>query len=158
MRKLFRDGVWAMVFGLLLSPCMLTSCSNEEDTPVDPDPETIVPQVIVDKSGETYVNTGTIVIGLSDDDITYQRVTTIIDSRGRVKEIVRDCSAMAAIKLNGDVQDTLTRVNNVTLINKGVIEIHTKKFVENFHDQTQFTNDPETKDRYEKAPNQKRCT
>ena len=144
MRKLFRIGIWSILFGLLLSPCVLTSCSNEI---INPEPEENAAQVIVDKSGETYVNTGKIVIGLSDNDITYKRETTIIDSRGRVKEIVRDCSAMAAIKLNGDVQDTLTRVNNVTLINKGIIEIHTKKFVEKFHDQTQFTNDEATKDR-----------
>lgn len=125
---------------LLIAAIWLTGCRVEE-------PEEKAAQVIVDQSGETYVNTGKIVIGLSDNDITYKRETTIIDSRGRVKEIVRDCSAMAAIKLNGDVQDTLTRVNNVTLINKGVIEIHTKKFVEKFHDQTQFTNDDETADR-----------
>ena len=68
IRKFFRVDARAALFGLLLAPFMLTSCSNEVDNPVMPEPKEIVPQVIVDKSGETYVNTGKIVIGLSDDE------------------------------------------------------------------------------------------
>ena len=143
-----RYKVQTILFSLLFLPfLMLSSCSSEDDSPITPEPDQTSKQVIIDKSGETYVNTGKIVIGLSDDDITYKRETTIIDQRGKVKEIVRDCSAMAAIKLNGDEQDTLNKVNNVTLINKGTIEIHTKNFVEKFRDQTQFTRDNSTHDR-----------
>jgi len=130
--------------GMLFSSLFILACTNE-DTPID-DPQTepeteISGQIIIEKDGETYVNTKKIVIGLDPNDISYKRVTTIIDARGKVLETVRDCSAMAAIKLNGDEQDMNGKVNNVTLVNRGTIEIHSKAMVEKYRDQIQTWED-----------------
>lgn len=130
-------------WGLLFSACLVVSCVSD-DNPVspmpqpDPQPEPVVnKQIIISEDGATYVNTAKIVIGLDEDDFSYKRVTTIIDQRGKVQETVRDCSAMAAIKLNGDEQAPDGKVNNVTLINRGTIEIHTKGMVNKWRDQIQ---------------------
>ena len=135
MKKIFSN---ALSWGLLFAACLVVSCN--EDNPVNPEPEpepVVGQQIIISEDNATYVNTKKIVIGLDEDDFSYKRVTTIIDQRGRVEETVRDCSAMAAIKLNGDEQAPDGKVNNVTLINRGTIEIHTKGMVKKWRDQIQ---------------------
>ncbi len=127
-------------WGMMLSTLFMVSCAS--DNPVTPQPQpqpqpTTSGQIIIEKDGESYVNTGTIVIGLDPNDLSYKRVTTIIDQRGKVEEVVRDCSAIAAIKLNGDAQDPNGKVNNVTIVNRGTIEIHSKAMVEKFRDSIQ---------------------
>ena len=124
-----------LYWGVFFSALFIVSCSDDDSTiEPQPDPESS-DQIIISKDGETYVNTKKIVIGLNENDMSYKRVTTIIDGRGRVEEIVRDCSAMAAIKLEGDEQGD--KVNNVTLVNRGTIEIHTKAMVEKYRDSIQ---------------------
>lgn len=138
MKKIFNA---ALSWGMLFSVCFVVSCTSD-DNPVNPTPQPEPignGQIIVSEDGGTYVNTKKIVIGLDEDDITYSRVTTILDQRGWVEETVRDCSAMAAIKLDGDKQSG--KVNNVTLINRGTIEIHTKGMVNKWRDQIQTWGD-----------------
>ena len=136
MRKIFSA---AFLGGLLFAACLIVSCTSDNPViPPEPEPEPVVgKQIIISEDNATYVNTKKIVIGLDEDDFSYKRVTTIIDQRGKVQETVRDCSAMAAIKLNGDEQAPDGKVNNVTLINRGIIEIHTKGMVNKWRDQIQ---------------------
>lgn len=99
--------------------------------------------IIINQSGQTYINKSKIVVGLNAEDFSYKRATTIIKGNGRELEVVRDCSAIAAIKLNGDEQDTLSKVNNVTIINRDTIEIHTKAMVEKYRNQIRNQAHPE---------------
>ena len=99
-------------------------------------------QVVVSQSGTTYVNQKKIVVGIYSDDISYKRVTTIIKGKGRVQEVVRDCGAIAAIRLNGDEQAADPRVNNVTIINRDTIEMHTKAMVEKYRYEIQNAEHP----------------
>ncbi|MBR4326820.1 MAG: hypothetical protein IKP73_14980 [Bacteroidales bacterium] len=121
--------LWLIVLAAPLVSC--SSVRNQRVAAVQSSQQTSG-GVVIDKSGQTYVNQHKIVVGLNADDFSYRRVTTIIKGKGRELEVVRDCSAIAAIRLNGDMQDTSSKVNKVTIINRDTIEIHTKAMVEKY--------------------------
>ena len=110
----------------------IASCSKEND-PVIPKAET-QEQLHTDVSGATVINTGKIVIGLDDNDLAYTRIATILKPNGWKQKNVIDCSGMFAIPIvpGENKEDTLRFVINATLINRGTIEIHTKKLVEKY--------------------------
>ena len=126
----------------------IASCSNEND-PVMPKEETRE-QLHTDVSGTTVINDGKIVIGLDENDIAYTRSTAILKPDGWKLKNVIDCSAMFALPLvpGENKEDTLRSVDNVTLINRGTIEIHTKKLVEKYKS---VLYDPENSDPQEDA-------
>lgn len=117
-----------LVLALSVSPCHAQGTSG---------------QIVISQLGTTYVNEKKIVVGMSGDDIGYKRVTSVIKGSGRVKEVVLDCSAIAAIKLNGDEQSPQPSVNNVTIINRDTIEMHTKAMVEKYRLQIQNADHPD---------------
>ena len=96
-----------------------------------------------DVSGTTLTNTGNIIIGDMEGDLTYVRESVILSSAGRTVEVMLDCPAMSAIPLKDGYEDTLRTVQNVTLINKGTITVHTKQIVERFKDQIRTTDNPD---------------
>ena len=133
----------AIILKLLFLAPFVVSCHSQGATGAAIPSEYSGGQIIIDKSGQTYINNKKIVVGLSDDDISYKRITTIILGKGREQEVVRDCSAIAVIKLNGDERDTLTTVNNVTVINRDTIVMHTKGMVDKYRSQIRSAEHPE---------------
>ena len=130
-----------LLLWLLAATVSLVSCSStrsHEIAVAQPQRQTSG-CIIIDKSGQTFINENKIVVGLGGEDYSFKRATTIIKGKGRELEVVRDCSAIAAIRLNGDEQDTLTKVNNVTVINRDTIEIHTKALVDKYRHQIKTT-------------------
>lgn len=112
--------------------------------PEEPDPTPTKDDVLwTDVSGSTLTNTGNIVIGDMQGDLTYVRETVILSGAGRTVEVMLECPAMSAIPLTNGYEDTLRTVENVTLINKGTITIHTKNIVEHFKDKVRTTDNPD---------------
>lgn len=102
------------------------------------------PQIINTKSGQTFVNTRHIIVGKSDDDFCYSQETTILGhGTGAVKANTLNATAMASINLTGHLHDPSGGTDSVTLINKGVIELHTRRLVERFKDSIQTEAHPE---------------
>lgn len=143
MGRIKNLNVW--VAGVSLG-CLLTACSNI-DNGIDTPDQPISCQQHTETSGTTVTNNDKIVVGLSDDDFIYSRVTDVLKPNGGgwVSRFVTDCAAMNDIpyvKGKNEV-DTTRIVENVTLVNKGIIELHTKKIVELYEQQT---NNPEIAD------------
>ena len=91
-------------------------------------------QLFIDKPHVTVVNDKHIVIGLDGKDKVSIRKTLGLTLNGFKEKKTLDCCAMSAIALTGNEQDTLHSADDITLVNNGVIEIHTKGFVERFKD------------------------
>jgi hypothetical protein len=91
------------------------------------------------QQGDTViVNYGDIEVGA--DVEVYEQFSTILDpQKGKYNEYTLNCNALGAIKLkDGDdglkVQDMENGLQNVTLINRGTITVHTKDLVEKYKD------------------------
>lgn len=118
---------------------VVVSCDPEEK-----DEESEFGEILwTETSGTTITNTKHIVIGDMQDDMTYVRKSTILSSAGKTIEVMLECPAMSAIPLLDGYEDTLRKVTDVTLINKGTITVHTKNIVEHFKDQVRTTDDPD---------------
>ena len=123
-----------LVYWLFLAVALfIVSCSGNEDEPVLPEEET-QEQIHSDVSGSTVVNTGKIVIGLDENDFVYTRIATVLKPNGWKRKNVIECCGMFAVPLlaGENAEDTLKSVVNATLINRGTIEIHTKKLIEKY--------------------------
>ena len=119
------------------------SCQDDDEPVLTPDGQEEV--VITDVSGSTVTNTKDIVVGNGEgEDVVFEMSSTVMNENGRVTETTLNCCAMAAICLDGNKTDTTRTVENVTLVNKGVITVHTKDLVERYADLIQ---DPEHPDR-----------
>ena len=134
-------GLW--FWGILLFA--ISSCSEDEEPVFVPEEEEEI--LITGESGTTVVNTKDIVLGVSEDDVVFEMTSTILTTSGRVTETTLNCCAMAGINFtdNGGMlaMDTLNMVEDVVLINRGTITIHTKDLVERYKDQIQTPDDPE---------------
>lgn len=134
-------GLW--FWGILLFA--ISSCSEDEEPAFVPEEEEEI--LITGESGATVVNTKDIVLGVSEDDVVFEMTSTILTTSGRVTETTLNCCAMAGINFtdNGGMlaMDTLNTVEDVVLINRGTITIHTKDLVERYKDQIQTPDDPE---------------
>lgn len=134
-------GLW--FWGILLFA--ISSCSEDEEPAFVPEGEEEI--LITGESGATVVNTKDIVLGVSEDDVVFEMTSTILTTSGRVTETTLNCCAMAGINFtdNGGMlaMDTLNTVEDVVLINRGTITIHTKDLVERYKDQIQTPDDPE---------------
>ena len=123
----------------------ISSCSEDEEPVFVPEEEEEI--LITGESGTTVVNTKDIVLGMSEDDVVFEMTSTILTTSGRVTETTLNCCAMAGINFtdNGGMlaMDTLNTVEDVVLINRGTITIHTKDLVERYKDQIQTPDDPE---------------
>lgn len=118
------------------------SCQDENDPIYTPEEQEEV--LITDVSGSSITNTQNIVLGVGGDDTAFEMSSTVMNENGRVTETTLNSCAMAAICLDGNKTDTTRTVENVTLVNKGVITVHTKDLVERYADLIQ---DPEHPDR-----------
>ena len=117
---------WLFAFVALF----VASCSNDDNYVIDPE----VPDgcIYTEESGSTLVNSGKIVIGTDEKDLVFTRYASVLKPNGWKVKKVMDCAAIVSLAFveGENVQDTLKSVDNTTLINKGTIEIHTKKMVE----------------------------
>jgi hypothetical protein len=138
--------------GSLLSAVVLfaVACSNDDNGAGMPDLP-VSDQLHTEVSGTTITNTGKIVVGLSDDDFIYSRVTSVLKTKGWQPRLVTDCAAMNDIPYLEDKNevDPTRSVENVTLVNKGTIEIHTKKILELYKEKTY---DPEAEEDDDSRP------
>ncbi len=101
-------------------------------------------QIVNTESGQTIVNTKHIVVGLGSNDFCYKQQSHILGhGTGAIEAYTLDCTALASINLKGNVHDPAGRTDNVTIINKGVIELHTRNLVERFKDSIQTEAHPE---------------
>ena len=101
-------------------------------------------QVVNTKSGQTIVNDKHIVVGMSADDFCYKQLSSILGhGTGAIKAYTVDCTALASINLVGDTHDPAGRTDSVTIVNRGVIELHTKYLVERYRDSIQTPSHPE---------------
>ena len=89
-------------------------------------------QIVIDKSGQTFVNNHRIVIGLDGEAATYKQMGTIFLGKSKQKAPLLECSAVLIGRLNNDEVDTVANVSNVTFINRDTIEIHSKGLVEKY--------------------------
>lgn len=139
MKKFIRLWFWSI---LLFA---ISSCSEDEEPVFVPEEEEEI--LITGESGTTVVNTKDIVLGVSEDDVVFEMTSTILTTSGRVTETTLNCCAMAGINFTDNdgmlAMDTLNTVEDVVLINRGTITIHTKDLVERYKDQIQTPDDPE---------------
>lgn len=139
MKKLI--GLWLL--GALLFA--VSSCSEDDDPICVPVEEEEI--LITGESGTTVVNTKDIVLGVSEEDVAFEMSSTILTTGGRVTETTLNCCAMAGVNLTGEGEilkmDTLNKVKNVVLINRGTITVHTKDMVERYKDLIQTPDDKE---------------
>lgn len=119
--------LFAVLFTLLLVP----SCEDDVtyiEVPAAEEP------LITDRSNVTVVNSESIQLGTNPDDRVFKMHSTIMNQNGRVVETTLNCCAMAGVPLKGDEVDSTRTVENVTLINRGIIEVHTKDLVAQYAD------------------------
>ena len=94
--------------------------------------------LLIQQGDTVIVNYGDIEVG--GDIEVYEQFTTILDpKKGKYNEYTLNCNALGAIKLkDGEdglkVQDMENGIQNVTLINRGTITVHTKDLVEKYKD------------------------
>ena len=118
--------------------------------------------LIVTKSDTVIVSYGDIEVGTIDNDIMFEFNHTIQDAvKGRHKEYTLCCAALGALPLAKtaegdtifvDTDDSETgyvaktpMVENVTIINRGKITIHTKALVEKYKNEIQTADNTEPK-------------
>lgn len=89
-------------------------------------------QIVIGKSGQTFVNNKRIVIGLDGEAATYKQMGTIFLGKSKQKAPLLECGAILIGKLNNGEVDTVANVSNVTIINRDTIEIHSKGLVEKY--------------------------
>ena len=101
-------------------------------------------QVVNTKPGQTIINDKYIVVGMNANEFCYKQLSNILGhGTGATKAYTLDCTALASINLVGDTHDPAGRTDNVTIVNKGVIELHTKYLVERYKDSIQTEAHPE---------------
>ena len=101
-------------------------------------------QVVNTKPGQTIVNDKHIVVGMNANDFCYKQFSKILGhGTGATKAYTLDCTALASINLVGNTHDPAGRTDSVTIVNKGVIELHTKYLVERYKDSIQTEAHPE---------------
>ena len=117
---------WLFVFAALF----VASCSSDDDDIVNP--QEVQGSIYTEETGATLVNSGKIVIGTDEKDLVFTRYATVLKPNGWKVKKVMDCAGIVSLPFveGENVQDTLKSVDNTTLINRGTIEIHTKKMVE----------------------------
>ena len=134
---------------LLLAALVVGFASCTEDNPIslnNPDEKEQV--MITSESGSTLVNYKTINVGTVEGDVMFEMISTVMTDKGRVQEFTLNCCGMGALMIKDGVQDMSVPVENVTLINKGTINIHTHDLVEKYKDEIQTPTDPNRKYKY----------
>lgn len=124
----------SIFFVIAIAMLFFASC-EKEDTPI------VIPEEeirITDVSGTTIVNTKDIEIGNGIDDIVFEKTSTILTTSGKTDEITLDCCGLGAFALGSENEDaipmidTTRTVENVTLINRATITVHTKDLVKRY--------------------------
>lgn len=134
------------VFWVLLC---FASCERD-DVPVVI-PEEIKNIRITDVSDTTIVNTKDIEIGNGIDDILFEKTSTVLTPNGKTDEITLDCCGLGAVALGAENEDAIPMVDtsrsveNVTLINRATITVHTKDLVKCYG---HLIRTPENQDRH----------
>lgn len=150
MRNEYRaQSLWHTSKLLLLAVMALfaAACSDNDD----PSPDIIDPVIennveIITESGTTFTNYHDIEVGTVDKDVMFEMSSTVLLPTGKAEERTLNCCAIGAFELtegeNAPAIDTLKRVTNVTMVNKGHITVHTKDLVEKYKDLIQTADDP----------------
>ncbi|MBR4326819.1 MAG: hypothetical protein IKP73_14975 [Bacteroidales bacterium] len=128
-----------LIFALLFTVASCSKDDDENDNKKNNESDLpLAEQMNSPVSGSTITNTGKIVIGLNESDFIYQRNANVLKAMGWVSKRVTDCAAMNDIPYfaGQNEVDTTKSIDNVTLVNKGTIEIHTKRIVELYESQT----------------------
>ena len=131
------------LFGLCIAALMGCFVSCDDDTEIIYVSEETGEEVLItDQSGTTVLNTKDIVIGEGGEDVIFEMSSTILDPElGKVTETTLNACGMGALALDGNKVDPNQSVENVTVINKGTITVHTKDLVERYIDQVQTPDD-----------------
>jgi hypothetical protein len=129
-----------IIWSILLLSSLFVSCSSDNDCAC-PDTDTTQEEVrFTDVSDTILINTKDIEVG-KGDDMVYSKTSSIIAVTGRTNEVTLDCYGMSAAAVKNGEMDTTRTVKNVTLINKGTINIHTKDLVEKYKSQIRTPTD-----------------
>lgn len=135
---------------LALPIIFFASCSDDDDEiDVPKDDQTAL---ITNKSGDIVINTDDIVVGESDDDVVFERISTTFAGGKKNESKTLNCCAMGGTNIIENpnsglmMEDTINRVTDVTLINRGTITVHTKNLVEKY---SQYITTPEEEKEYE---------
>ena len=120
------------LFVLCIAALMGCFVSCDDDTEIIYVSEEAGEEVLItDQSGTTVLNTKDIVIGEGGEDVIFEMSSTILDPElGKVTETTLNACGMGAIALDGNKADPSQPVENVTVINRGTITVHTKELVE----------------------------
>ncbi len=108
---------------------------------------------VVSKSDTVIINYGDIEIGDLDNDIVFEMNSTIMDPKlGRITTYTLNCVGIGAVPLITE-NDTMKvnpeqSVQNVTIINRGKITIHTSKLFEKYKDLIQLHGNADRKYQY----------
>ena len=131
------------LFVLCIAALMGCFVSCDDDTEIIYVSEEAGEEVLItDQSGTTVLNTKDIVIGEGGEDVIFEMSSTILDPElGKVTETTLNACGMGALALDGNKVDPNQSVENVTVINKGTITVHTKDLVERYIDQVQTPDD-----------------
>lgn len=116
------------------------SCNNDDSDIVVPEEETEIRYT--SDSSVMIVNTKDIEIGNNEDDFIYVKHSEILVSGGKTYENTLDCYGMCAAFTDADSIVTSKAVENVTLINRGKITVHTKYLFDKYKDKIQTIEDP----------------
>lgn len=130
----------------LLALLLCAACENDYEPDLLPDEggNSEGAAMVTDESGTVLINEGTIEVGNgTGDDVVFEMSSTVMTAEGRVEEKTLNCCAMAALPLADGKTDSTRTVENVTLINRGTINVHTRDLVERYVDQIQNPDHPD---------------
>ncbi len=145
MKQLNNIKYWRLLLVAIVAG--FASCS-QEDEPIVPDNPEKGEVMITSQSGTTLINNKTIEVGTVGGDVMFEMISTVMTDKGRVQEFTLNCCGMGALLIKDGVQDMSVPVENVILVNKGTINIHTHDLVEKYKDEIQTPTDPDRKYKY----------
>lgn len=118
------------------------SCSDDDDE--CPSVENTEEVRYTDVDGAMIINTKDLVIGeTADEPMLYEKQGSTLSNGDIINVTDLDCYGLLAAHITDGKIDTENPVNNVTIINRGKITVHTKALYERYKDLIQDTDNPD---------------
>jgi len=121
---------------LFLLPFAIMACTDDTEYITEYVTAPTQNVLITNTSDTTIVNTKDLVVGADtcDNDEVYEMSSTVLNEKGKVVERTLNCIIMGGFCLNDSktVVNNSSNAQNVTVINRGHIIVHTKGLVEKY--------------------------
>lgn len=134
---------WILLFFIAVTP-VFNACDSDDDEiemPEIPEEPTNPSGIeMITESNTDFTNYHDIEVGTVENDIMFEMNSTILTSTGKTVERTLNCCAIGALRIEDGVMVSENNVENVTIVNRGTITVHTKDLVEKYKDSIQAAN------------------